>query len=211
LTAPQLEEFRWFVRAHLKAPDGSLLEPLPDLHAWLGTTTVYVTHDQVEAMTLGDRVAVMHEGRVQQVEVPHRLYNDPVNAFVAAFIGSPPMNLVLASGRVPEPSSRSHLCRIEEGPRQPARKLPPSSVLPGISAERVVVSAYLMVPRLDHRDVVPLGGTNGWEAGHPCGLGFHQEKAAGPHETDNQGQAPGTWVKQRPCEGAPAPTHVSAS
>jgi multiple sugar transport system ATP-binding protein len=69
---------------------------LQDLHARLGTTTVYVTHDQVEAMTLGDRVAVLHEGRVQQVDVPHRLYNDPVNVFVAAFIGSPPMNLVLA-------------------------------------------------------------------------------------------------------------------
>jgi multiple sugar transport system ATP-binding protein len=69
---------------------------LQDLHARLGTTTVYVTHDQVEAMTLGDRVAVLHEGRIQQVDIPHRLYNDPVNVFVAAFIGSPPMNLVLA-------------------------------------------------------------------------------------------------------------------
>jgi multiple sugar transport system ATP-binding protein len=69
---------------------------LQDLHARLGTTTVYVTHDQVEAMTLGQRVAVMHEGQLQQVGVPQELYRSPVNVFVAAFIGSPPMNLVLA-------------------------------------------------------------------------------------------------------------------
>src|SRR5215211_7621880 len=67
---------------------------LQQLHARLGTTTVYVTHDQVEAMTLGDRVAVMHDGRIQQVDIPQRLYEDPANLFVAAFIGSPSMNLV---------------------------------------------------------------------------------------------------------------------
>jgi multiple sugar transport system ATP-binding protein len=67
---------------------------LQQLHARLGTTTVYVTHDQVEAMTLGQRVAVMREGKVQQVDAPQRLYEEPVNTFVAAFIGSPAMNLV---------------------------------------------------------------------------------------------------------------------
>jgi multiple sugar transport system ATP-binding protein len=70
---------------------------LQQLHNRLGTTTVYVTHDQVEAMTLGQRVAVMHDGRIQQVDVPQRLYAEPVNLFVAAFIGSPAMNLVEAS------------------------------------------------------------------------------------------------------------------
>jgi multiple sugar transport system ATP-binding protein len=59
----------------------------------LRTTTVYVTHDQVEAMTMGDRVAVMNEGRLQQVDAPKRLYAQPANVFVAGFIGSPPMNL----------------------------------------------------------------------------------------------------------------------
>jgi multiple sugar transport system ATP-binding protein len=59
----------------------------------LGTTTVYVTHDQVEAMTMGDRVAVMNEGRLQQVDAPKRLFSRPANVFVAGFIGSPPMNL----------------------------------------------------------------------------------------------------------------------
>ena len=67
---------------------------LQQLHARLGTTTVYVTHDQVEAMTLGQRVAVMRHGKVQQVDVPQRLYEEPANIFVGAFIGSPAMNLV---------------------------------------------------------------------------------------------------------------------
>ena len=60
----------------------------------LGTTMVYVTHDQTEAMTLGDRVAVMRAGIVQQVDTPKRLYDDPANLFVAGFIGSPSMNFV---------------------------------------------------------------------------------------------------------------------
>src|SRR5476651_676484 len=60
----------------------------------LDTTTVYVTHDQVEAMTMGDRVAVMKDGVLQQVDVPRTLYDSPVNAFVAGFIGSPAMNLI---------------------------------------------------------------------------------------------------------------------
>ena len=69
---------------------------LQQLHSRLGTTTIYVTHDQVEAMTLGQRVAVMRDGRVQQADVPQRLYEEPANLFVAAFIGSPSMNLVEA-------------------------------------------------------------------------------------------------------------------
>ncbi|HET9249800.1 MAG TPA: sn-glycerol-3-phosphate ABC transporter ATP-binding protein UgpC, partial [Actinomycetota bacterium] len=67
------------------------------LHERLGTTTVYVTHDQVEAMTLGQRVAVLRDGVLQQVDIPQRLYSHPVNLYVAAFIGSPPMNLVGAT------------------------------------------------------------------------------------------------------------------
>jgi len=66
------------------------------LQADLGVTTVYVTHDQVEAMTLGDRVAVMKDGYLQQVDTPLNLYDRPVNLFVAGFIGSPQMNLISA-------------------------------------------------------------------------------------------------------------------
>jgi multiple sugar transport system ATP-binding protein len=72
----------------------SMRAQLGALHSRLGTTTIYVTHDQVEAMTLGQRVAVMREGRILQVDTPHALYTEPKNLFVAAFIGSPAMNLV---------------------------------------------------------------------------------------------------------------------
>jgi multiple sugar transport system ATP-binding protein len=64
------------------------------LHRRLGITTVYVTHDQVEAMTMGHRVAVMNKGRLQQLDTPRRLYDKPVNLFVASFIGSPPINFL---------------------------------------------------------------------------------------------------------------------
>src|SRR5205085_2647709 len=67
---------------------------LKKLHNRLGTTAIYVTHDQVEAMTLGDRVVVMKDGRVQQVGEPLELYNSPANRFVAGFIGSPAMNFI---------------------------------------------------------------------------------------------------------------------
>jgi multiple sugar transport system ATP-binding protein len=67
---------------------------LARLHERLATTTVYVTHDQIEAMTLGQRVTVMRNGLIQQVGAPQELYRDPANLFVAAFIGSPSMNLV---------------------------------------------------------------------------------------------------------------------
>ncbi|NLV78979.1 MAG: sn-glycerol-3-phosphate ABC transporter ATP-binding protein UgpC [Rhodococcus sp.] len=88
---------------------------IADLQRRLGTTTVYVTHDQVEAMTMGDRVAVLDGGRLQQVASPRQLYDDPVNTFVAGFVGSPGMNLipapvrdgavVLGESRIPVPRS----------------------------------------------------------------------------------------------------------
>jgi multiple sugar transport system ATP-binding protein len=60
----------------------------------LGTTTIYVTHDQVEAMGLGDRIAVMYEGRIRQLGEPSEVYDNPADTFVATFLGSPPMNLL---------------------------------------------------------------------------------------------------------------------
>ena len=100
-------------RAIVRQPQAFLMdEPLSNLDAKLrvqmradiaklqrdlGTTTIYVTHDQVEAMTMGDRVAVMNQGRLQQVDTPQRLYDDPANLFVAGFIGTPPMNLLEAT------------------------------------------------------------------------------------------------------------------
>lgn len=81
----------------------SMRAELTRLHHRLGVTTIYVTHDQVEAMTLGERVAVLKDGRVQQVGTPHELFHYPANLFVATFIGSPSMNLIGATvhdGRV---------------------------------------------------------------------------------------------------------------
>jgi multiple sugar transport system ATP-binding protein len=74
----------------------SMRAELSKLHDRLGVTTLYVTHDQVEAMTLGQRVAVLLDGTLQQVDTPHNLFHRPANLFVAAFIGSPSMNLVEA-------------------------------------------------------------------------------------------------------------------
>jgi multiple sugar transport system ATP-binding protein len=76
---------------------------LKKLHHRLGITTIYVTHDQVEAMTLGERIAVLSAGRLQQIGAPQDVYDTPTNVFVAGFIGSPPMNLLrgaIAGGRV---------------------------------------------------------------------------------------------------------------
>ncbi|MEA5505540.1 ABC transporter ATP-binding protein [Halotia wernerae UHCC 0503] len=71
------------------------------LQRQLGTTTIYVTHDQTEAMTMGDRIAIMSEGKIQQVASPLELYNRPANRFVAEFIGSPPMNFISVKFHAP--------------------------------------------------------------------------------------------------------------
>ena len=125
-------------RALVREPEAFLLdEPLSNLDAKLrvqvrgeiaelrrrtGTTMLYVTHDQVEAMTLGDRVAVLHQGRLQQVAAPRELYARPANAFVASFIGSPPMNLLPA--RLVDDAARDAPALEVAGARLP---LPPRS------------------------------------------------------------------------------------
>jgi len=127
-------------RAIVRDPKAFLFdEPLSNLDAKLrvqmrteiariqkkyGTTTVYVTHDQTEAMTLGDRVAVLRKGVVQQVDTPRNLYNDPANLFVAGFIGSPSMNLLpgtLSGGKLTLPFAEVELPedvtgRLDGGP-----------------------------------------------------------------------------------------------
>src|SRR5437868_5182900 len=103
-------------RALVREPTALLLdEPLSNLDAKLrasarlelkqfqqrvGISTIYVTHDQVEAMGLGDRIAVLNQGRLQQVGTPDEIYHRPANTFVATFVGSPPMNLVPRDGRL---------------------------------------------------------------------------------------------------------------
>ncbi len=119
------------------------------LQSALGTTTVYVTHDQVEAMTMGHRVAVLNEGELQQVDRPLRLYDRPANLFVAGFIGSPRMNLleaVVRDGRVlvdelevPVPSSAAGRLteRVTVGVRPEAFRLVPAGQ--GLPMEAVMV------------------------------------------------------------------------
>ena len=72
----------------------SMRVKISQLHKELGTTMIYVTHDQIEAMTMGDRICVLREGKIMQVDTPLNLYNKPTNKFVAGFIGSPTMNLI---------------------------------------------------------------------------------------------------------------------
>jgi multiple sugar transport system ATP-binding protein len=102
----------------------------------LGTTTVYVTHDQVEAMTMGDRVAVMSMGVLQQVDRPQHLYDEPTNLFVASFIGTPPMNLF--RGRI----------RVDDG--SVVADVGSASMTVGIEC----VKRYARIQAMDGRDVV---------------------------------------------------------
>lgn len=101
---------------------------IKNLSEELGVTTIYVTHDQVEAMTLAHRVAVMNDGVIQQLGRPEDIYNDPANAFVAGFIGSPAMNLlpVLAEG---------DSVRYEDGPEMRLRNPQSGQLTLGVRAE----------------------------------------------------------------------------
>jgi len=112
---------------------------LAQLHARLGVTTVYVTHDQTEAMTLGQRVAVMRDGRILQVDEPQTLYRQPVDLFVAAFIGTPAMNLVEA--RIDGDVAVFGQFRVPLDPgRRPPREV--SSVILGLRPESFEDSAF---------------------------------------------------------------------
>jgi sn-glycerol 3-phosphate transport system ATP-binding protein/multiple sugar transport system ATP-binding protein len=146
----------------------------------LGITTVYVTHDQVEAMTMGHRVAVLRDGRLQQVGTPEELYDRPVNTFVASFIGSPAITLVEATVR--DGSADVHGARIPLG-----------RSIAATAGERVVVglrpeSWHLVDPEADNGvdlkvDLVEALGSESFIYGVPVGLA--------------------------PEEGAPAPQRVA--
>jgi multiple sugar transport system ATP-binding protein len=121
---------------------------LAQLHARLAVTSVYVTHDQTEAMTLGQRVAVMSDGRIVQVDVPQRLYHSPRDLFVAAFIGSPSMNLVEATLNADEIAFGQF--RVPLDPvRRPAREI--ANVVLGIRPEAFNDAAHAKahLPRVD--------------------------------------------------------------
>ena len=124
----------------------SMRAQLAALHGRLATTTIYVTHDQIEAMTLGQRVAVMRDGRIQQVDTPQALYARPANLYVAAFIGSPAMNLVeaeIAAGRL---HFGGHMIQLPE-----VGSLPDGRVIAGIRPEAFEDSAFAdaSLPHID--------------------------------------------------------------
>src|SRR3712207_4360698 len=117
---------------------------LVELHARLGTTFVYVTHDQVEAMTMASRVAVMSEGVLQQVGPPQQVYDRPENVFVAQFIGSPPMNVlpgaVVDDGGVRKVHAAGGTLTVSPEAAQVLAARGTSDVLVGVRPEHLVVA-----------------------------------------------------------------------
>jgi multiple sugar transport system ATP-binding protein len=139
----------------------SMRAQLSRLHERLGITTVYVTHHQVEAMTLGDRVAVLRGGVLQQCDTPEALFARPVNLFVAAFIGSPAMNLVEAA--VEDGEVRFAGMRLPLPPGSPLRAARGRKIVLGIRPHDLHVAAPGtdpgLPPLLDRVDVVERLGT----------------------------------------------------
>jgi multiple sugar transport system ATP-binding protein len=133
----------------------SMRTEISKLHANLAATMIYVTHDQIEAMTMGDRICVMRDGQIMQVADPIKLYQEPANAYVASFIGSPPMNLV--HGEIQEEASEVWFrekvtpdATAESPPRlelklegslaQTAREAPAAQVILGIRPEDLALA-----------------------------------------------------------------------
>jgi multiple sugar transport system ATP-binding protein len=121
---------------------------LSRLHAELKATMIYVTHDQIEAMTMGDRICVMRDGRIQQVATPLEIYQRPANLFVAGFIGTPPMNLLRGQFSTTGTDAFCHLQGAKESFRLPltaafadaGRVRDGSAVMVGIRPEHLGVS-----------------------------------------------------------------------
>jgi multiple sugar transport system ATP-binding protein len=167
------------------------------LHKALGTTTVYVTHDQVEAMTLADRIIVMRDGRIEQAGTPDELYNRPANLFVAGFLGSPQMNFL--KGNIEIEGSGQALA-IDGGRRLP---LPPV-------ADRLVGKPVTLGVRPEHWRV--------GEGGLAMTARFIERlgSSANVHLDTGDGAAPLIWHRQEPVgvsEGetvtlTPDPSHL---
>ncbi len=121
---------------------------LVQLHRRVSTTTVYVTHDQVEAMTMGDRIVVMNDGVVQQIAPPKELYDHPVNRFVAGFIGSPPMNFIDAE-------------LVRDGDRLHAQAEGVKTLVPPALAQKIPASANGRIVLGIRPEDVRVGGGSG--------------------------------------------------
>jgi multiple sugar transport system ATP-binding protein len=125
-------KLRIFARAELKK-----------LHQKLGITTVYVTHDQIEAMSLGDRIAILNKGKIEQIDKPQTIFDFPKNLFVAGFIGSPPMNLI--DGSVKEENGRLYITTKNINYKIPSeyskvKELKGKEIVLGIRPEDIVLS-----------------------------------------------------------------------
>jgi multiple sugar transport system ATP-binding protein len=124
---------------------GHMRSELKRLQADLGVTTIYVTHDQIEAMTLAHRVAIMNRGVVQQIANPRRIYDDPANLFVAGFIGSPPMNFLqgeLVDGVFVCPAGRFATGTAESGRKVTAGLRPEDCRVTGPAEGKIAACVY---------------------------------------------------------------------
>ncbi len=133
-----------------------LRSELRRIHQLRPTTSIYVTHDQVEAMTLGDRVAVMNQGKLLQLGTPQDIYRSPANVFVASFIGSPPMNLLrgnAADGRVRAGSVAADVDGVPPGPLVVGIR-PEAFHLPDASSEPTVDVNVEVVEQLGHETIL---------------------------------------------------------
>ncbi len=149
---------------------------LKRIHQRLGITTIYVTHDQVEAMTLGDRIVVMSNGRVQQIGTPQEVYREPRNLFVAGFIGSPPMNLL--RGRAAD--GRLEVCDVTlpwpgPTPAEVAVGVRPEDLAPANGSAQAFAFTVDVVEPLGNEVVV-----HGTVPGTPVESGAEEEEAEIP-------------------------------
>ena len=163
------------------------------LHKEIGATMIYVTHDQVEAMTLADKIVVLRDGYVEQVGQPMDLYHDPDNKFVAGFIGSPAMNFLdgfVKSGQITVPALSDHV--IETSVQLPAEGtkvtvgLRPKALRLDMSKNNLKLEiherlggisyAYLMSPTAE-KIIVEMSDDNEMSAGQDVGLSFEQSAA----------------------------------
>ena len=136
------------------------------IHQALPTTSIYVTHDQVEAMTLGDRVAVMHQGRLLQLGTPQEIYGSPANLFVASFIGSPPMNLLRAvsvDGRIVAGDLELSMDGVPDGPLVVGIRPESFHLADGRAGESTVPVRIEVVEPLGH-EVIVYGSIRGERA-----------------------------------------------
>jgi len=170
------------LRGHMRAE-------LKHLQYGLGITTIYVTHDQIEAMTLAHRVALMDKGVLQQLDPPARIYSDPANLFVAGFIGSPPMNFLrgeLAGGLFQAPGVRVATKRTQSEAEVILGVRPEDCVVAELAAAQLQGRIYsieligdhtLVTVKAGEQDVVVKApNTFSGEMGGALGLGFNAER-----------------------------------